>query len=213
MADQQLTSREIEAFKFIRNAVVHGAGSPSIRDVQTELKYKSPRSAALIIEVLIRTGWIERRADGGWRILRDLEEETNHGRTVEVPLVGTAACGTPLLAEENIEAMIPVSISLARPGHRYFFLRAKGDSMDQADINDGDLVLVRHQQTADNGNIVVALIDDEATIKEFKRTPTAVVLTPRSSSKTHLPIILTNEFRVQGVVVTSISGLDDRVSN
>jgi len=213
MANQQLTFREIEAFKFIRNSVVHGAGSPSIRDVQTELKYKSPRSAALIVETLIGTGWIERRADGGWRILRDLEEEPNHGRTVEVPLVGTAACGTPLLAEENIEAMIPVSINLARPGHRYFFLRAKGDSMDQADINDGDLVLVRQQQTAENGNIVVALIDDEATIKEFKRTPTAVVLTPRSSSKKHFPIILTNEFRVQGVVVTAISGLNDRVSN
>ncbi|HQU92607.1 MAG TPA: transcriptional repressor LexA [Pyrinomonadaceae bacterium] len=213
MANQQLTPREIEAFKFIRNSVVHGAGSPSIRDVQTELEYKSPRSAALIVETLIRTGWIERRVDGGWRILKDLEEEPNHGRTVEVPLVGTAACGTPLLAAENIEAMIPVSINLARPGHRYFFLRAKGDSMDQAEINDGDLVLVRQQQTAENGNIVVALIDDEATIKEFKRTPTAVVLTPRSSSKKHLPIILTNEFRVQGVVVTAISGLDDRVAN
>lgn len=213
MANQQLTPREIEAFKFIRNSVVHGAGSPSIRDVQTELKYKSPRSAALIVETLVLKGWIERRADCGWRVLKDLEEEPNHGRTVEVPLVGTAACGTPLLAEENIEAMIPVSINLARPGHRYFFLRAKGNSMDQADINDGDLVLVRQQQTAENGNIVVALIDDEATIKEFRQTPTAVVLTPRSSSKEHLPIILTNEFQVQGVVVTAVSGLDSRISN
>lgn len=85
--------------------------------------------------------------------------------------------------------------------------------MDQADINDGDLVLVRQQQTAENGNIVVALIDDEATIKEFKRTPTAVVLTPRSSSGEHVPIILTNEFQVQGVVITAISGLDARISH
>lgn len=213
MANQQLTFREIEAFKFIRNSVVHGAGSPSIRDVQKALRYKSPRSAALIVEMLIEKGWIERRSDGDLRILKDLGEEPNHARTVEIPLVGTAACGTPLLAEENIEAMIPVSINLARPGHRYFFLRAKGDSMDRADINDGDLVLVRQQQTAENGNIVVALIDDEATIKEFKRTPTAVVLTPRSSSKEHLPIILTNEFQVQGVVVTAVSGFDDRISN
>lgn len=213
MANQQLTSREIEAFKYIRNSVMHGSGSPSIRDVQTELGYKSPRSAALIVEALILNGWIERRADGGWRILKDLEEEPSHGRTIEVPLVGTAACGTPLLAEENIEAMIPVSINIARPGYRYFFLRARGNSMDQADINDGDLVLVRQQQTAENGNIVVALIDDEATIKEFKRTPTAVVLTPRSSSGEHVPIILTNEFQVQGVVITAISGLDDRISH
>ena len=209
----QLTSREIEAFKFIRNSVVHGAGSPSIRDVQNALGYKSPRSAALIVETLIVNKWIERRSDGGLRVLKDLEEESNHARTVEVPLVGTVACGTPLLAEENIEAMIPVSINLAKPGHRYFFLRAKGNSMDQADINDGDLVLVRQQQTAENGNIVVALIDDEATIKEFKRTPTAVVLTPKSSSKEYLPIILTNEFQIQGVVVTAISGLNSHISN
>jgi repressor LexA len=213
MPNQQLTSREIEAFKFIRKSVMHGAGSPSIRDLQNALGYKSPRSAALIVETLIVSGWMERRSDGGLRVLKDLEEESNHARTVEVPLVGTAACGTPLLAEENIEALIPVSINLARPGHRYFFLRAKGNSMDQADINDGDLVLVQQQQTAENGNIVVALIDDEATIKEFKRTPAAVVLMPRSSSEEHLPIILTNEFQVQGVVVTAISGLDSRISN
>ncbi|MBX3292257.1 MAG: transcriptional repressor LexA [Acidobacteria bacterium] len=204
MKNQLITLREVEAFKYIRNSVVHGPGSPSIRDIQNALAYRSPRSAALIVEALIEKGWIERRAEGSLRILKDLEEESNHARTVDVPLVGTAACGTPLLAEENIEAMIPVSINLARPGYRYFFLRAKGNSMDLADINDGDLVLIRQQQTAENGDIVVALIDNEATIKEFKRTSTTVLLTPRSSAKEHLPIVLTSDFQVQGLVITSI---------
>lgn len=77
--------------------------------------------------------------------------------------------------------------------------------MDLADINDGDLVLIRQQQTAENGDIVVALIDNEATIKEFKRTSTAVLLTPRSSAKQYLPIVLTSDFQVQGLVITSIS--------
>jgi repressor LexA len=204
MASSDLGPKEILALRFIRNSLVYQAKSPSIRDIQMELGYGSPRSAALIVEKLVRSHCIERRGDGTLRLLKDSPEEKDHARTVAVPLVGTAACGTPLLAEEHIEAMIPVSTSLAKPGHRYFLLRARGDSMNEAEINDGDLVLVRQQQTADNGDIVVALIDDEATIKEFHSAPGAVVLKPRSHSKEYRPIILTREFQIQGVVVTTI---------
>ena len=80
--------------------------------------------------------------------------------------------------------------------------------MDQAGIADGDLVLVRQQSTADSGKVVVALIDDEATIKEFHRSQNTVVLKPRSNSSRHRPIILTKEFQIQGIVLTTISGLD-----
>lgn len=204
MTYRALSSKENDALRFIRNSLVHGLGSPSVRDVQNELGYKSPRSAALVLEGLIEAGYLERRENGGLRILRDLEEEQGHARTVLVPLVGSAPCGTPLLAEENIEAMIPVSVSLAKPGHRYFLLTAKGTSMDLAGIEDGDLVLVRQQATADDGKVVVALIDNEATIKEFRRTTSAIVLTPRSRSPEHHPIILTRDFQIQGLVVTAI---------
>src|SRR5206468_2058202 len=103
-------------------------------------------------------------------------------RTVDVPLVGSVACGTPLLAVENFEAHVAVSKSLARPGSKYFLLRAKGDSMDRAGIEDGDLVLVRQQSHAENGDGVVALIDDDATIKAFHREKGVVVLRPRSNN-------------------------------
>jgi len=207
MPKQQLSPNEVQALRFIRNSLIH-SNSPSIRDIQKDLGYGSPRSAAQIVEKLIKAGCVERRSDGRLRLLRDLEETNSYARTVLVPLVGTAACGMPLLADENIEAMIPVSTGLAKPGHRYFLLRAKGDSMDQAGIADGNLVLVRQQPTADSGKVVVALIDDEATIKEFHRSESAVVLKPRSSSSRHRPIILTKEFQIQGVVLTTISGLD-----
>jgi repressor LexA len=141
------------------------------------------------------------------KIIREPAEINSTARTVPIPLVGTAACGAPMLAQENIEAMIPVSTALARPGHRYFLLRAKGESMNQAAINDGDLVLVRQQSTADSGMVVVALIDDEATIKEYHRSSNAVVLKPKSSDKTIQPIILTQDFQIQGVVIASFSGL------
>jgi repressor LexA len=118
--------------------------------------------------------------------------------------VGSVACGIPILAEENIEAMIPVSKGLAKPGNRYFLLRAVGDSMNLAGIDDGDLVLVRQQPAAKNGDLVVALIDDAATIKEFYRAGDAVVLKPKSKNKRHQPIVLTEDFQVQGIVVKTI---------
>jgi repressor LexA len=81
--------------------------------------------------------------------------------------------------------------------------------MDRAGINDGDLVLVRQQTTAMNGDRVVALIDDEATIKEFRKTGEAVVLLPRSSNRKHQPIVLDREFQIQGVVVNVIPNLNE----
>jgi SOS regulatory protein LexA len=128
-------------------------------------------------------------------------------QTVEVPVVGRAACGMPMLAEENIEQMIPVSKKIAYPPYKYYMLRAKGDSMNEAGINDNDLVLVRQQATARHGDVVVALIDDEATIKEYTSTGSAVVLKPHSSNPVHKPIILMRDFMVQGVVVTTVAGI------
>ena len=138
------------------------------------------------------------------QLVNGIADESVRAQTVDVPLVGSISCGVPVLAEENVEAMIPVSTKLAKPPAQYFLLRAKGDSMDQKGINDGDLLLVRQQTTARNGDIVVALIDDEATVKEFHSAGETVVLRPRSRNKDHQPIVLTKDFQIQGVVVTSI---------
>ena len=199
-----LSPQQLKALKHIRNRIVHAGQPPSVRELQALLGYQSPRSAAQILGQLAQLGFLRRRADGKLQLLRDLPDDSAHGRTVEIPLVGIAPCGAPLLAEQNIEARIPVSIRLARPPHRYFLLRAIGDSMDQAGIEEGDLVLVRQQPAAENGDRIVALIDDEATIKEFRGTKGAVVLRPRSSNPTHQPIVLTTDFQVQGVVVATV---------
>jgi repressor LexA len=209
MPTRSLSPNESRALRFIRNSLIQHSKSPSIREIQKELGYGSPRSAALIVERLLKTRRIMRKADGRLRLVRELPENEGHAHTVLIPLVGNVACGAPLLAEENVEAMIPVSTTLARPRHRYFLLRANGDSMDAAGINDGDLMLVRQQSTADPGQIVVALLDDRATVKEFHPTPSAIVLKPRSSSDKHRPIILTSDFQIQGVVLTTIAGVID----
>lgn len=204
MHEHDLSPKEAQVLRFIRNSLIHSGRSPSVRDIQAAFGYRSPRSAAVILEKLIRRGRIERRHDGRLRIAMDVDEHEMHARTVLVPLVGDASCGIPLLAEENIEAMIPVSASLAKPSHRHFLLRARGNSMDRAGINDGDLVLVRQQSVAENGDIVVALIDDAATIKELQRRETAIVLMPKSTSAEYQPLILNRDFQIQGVVVTAI---------
>jgi repressor LexA len=136
-----------------------------------------------------------------------MSSTADNARTIEIPLVGSVACGAPLLAEENIEAHIPISTALAKPGGRYFILRAMGDSMNAAGIEDGSLVLVRQQPHAKNGDRVVALIDDEATVKEFRREKNLVVLQPKSRNRAHKPIVLTDDFIIQGVVVASIPNL------
>lgn len=202
-----LNKIELEAVRIIRNSLVHKGYFPTVRELMNELDYKSPRSAAVIIEQLIGKGILKKKTDGSLQF-RDIEEdETVRAQTVDVPLLGSVACGVPILAEENIDAMIPVSIKLAKPPHKYFFLRAKGDSMNEKEINDSDMVLVKQQSTANNGDIIVALIDDEATVKEFFRQGETIILKPRSSNKKHQPIILTRDFQIQGIVITSISDL------
>jgi repressor LexA len=202
----ELTEKQIEALRYLRNAIVHDGYSPSVRDLARALGYRSPRTAFLILCALIEKGWLKRRQDGQLQLRKPLPEANDYARTVEVPLVGMAACGAPVLAEENIEAYIPVSTKLAKPGSRYFLLRASGDSMDEAGIDDGDLLLVRQQNCAENGEKIVALIDDEATVKELHREKGVIVLKPRSSNKRHKPIMLSEDFIIQGVVTSVLPG-------
>lgn len=204
---RQLSNKELAALRHIRNWLVHKGRAPSVRELMGALGYKSPRSAALIISRLMDLELVRRRENGGLQIVRSSEHELAGARTVDVPLVGTVACGTPMLAEENIEAALRVSTDVARPPHRHFILRAKGDSMDQKGIKDQDLVLVRQQVTARDGDLVVALVDGEATIKEFHRTADLIVLKPRSRNPAHQPIVLNRNLSIQGVVVRVIPSL------
>lgn len=203
----KLSVKQSEAMRFIRNRVVHSGKTPSVREIMTALNYQSPRSAALILDRLVGQGLLKKRADGSIQMVQDLQNTISHARTVNIPLVGNVACGTPILAEENIEGYFPVSTQLAKSGHEYFLLRTNGDSMNRAGINDGDLVLVEQQSTADEGDKVVALIDDAATVKKFHIGDGAVVLRPQSNNPQHKPIILTEDFQIQGVVKATIPSL------
>lgn len=112
----------------------------------------------------------------------------------------------PIFAEENIETEIPVSTKLIQPSRKYFFLRAQGDSMNQKGVNDGDFVLIEQTTHPEPGKIVVALINDEATLKEFRQENGYVALIPHSDNPKHKPIILDESdgnILIQGIFVRS----------
>jgi len=197
----QLTKKENDGLRVIRRWFIEHGRGPSVRELTKEMDFGSTRTAVLLINNLIKKGILKRDKDEKLRLLKDAPESNLNACTVDVPLVGIVSCGAPIFAEENIETYVPVSVSLASPGHRYFMLRASGDSMNLSGINDGDLLLVRQQPTADNGQRVVALIDDEATVKQLEVVDDAVILHPKSTNKEYQPIILDREFLIQGVVV------------
>jgi len=164
------------------------------------LKSKSIKSTQDILFVLNEKGIIQKFEDGTYKLILDPNFGPSRAQTLNIPVVGVIACGSPIFAEQNIEGYIPISTAIAKPGHRYFLLHAKGDSMNEAGINDGDLVLIKQQNTAQEGEYVVALIDDEATIKEFHKMNDVVVLRPKSTNPMHKAIILEEDFQVQGIV-------------
>lgn len=204
-----VSNKELAAIKAIQGFVLRNNKMPSVRELMRELGYKSPRSASVILEGLLEKEIIKKKNDGSIQLVAaEFEQsELNREQTLKIPLLGTIACGTPIFAEENIEAFFPVSVKLAKQPGKYFLLRAEGDSMNKAGITDGDLLLVRQQNTANNGEIVVALIDDEATVKRLKINEFNVVLVPESDNKSHMPIILSRDFLIQGVLISAIPGI------
>ena len=201
-----LSEKELKALKELRNFFMHNGRFPTVRELSNRLGYNSSRSAYILLSELINKGAVKRKDNGELQLLL-MEDQSTHAQTVEVPLVGVVACGIPILAQENVEAFFPISTKLAPPTSRHFLLRAKGNSMDQVGINNSDLVLVRQQSTAENGDIVVALVDDSATVKEFYKQGNTILLKPKSSDPTHKPIVLTDDFIIQGKVITAIPNL------
>lgn len=208
MNTDDLDKKDFKGLLYIRDAILYGQKSPTLRAIAKHMGYLSPRSASLLLERLENAGYVQRTPGGNLRLLKEVGDKSLSDRTIDIPLVGAVPCGIPLLAEENIEAMIPVSQRIAKPGAEYFLLRALGDSMNLAGINDKDILLVRRQPVAENGQRIVALIGDEATVKEFQRKGDHVVLMPRSKNPSHKPIILAEDFMVQGVVVTALPNFE-----
>ncbi len=196
-----LTQPDLRALAFIKKTIRLTGEAPSMEEIRVALDYKSKRSAWLIVHKLARHDLI--KYDNAQITL--LGDHTEVGEsTVPVPLIGSVAAGAPSLAEQRNEGVIRISTQIAKPGRKHYLLRADGNSMNEAGIQDGDLMLIRQEVTAREGEIVVALIDDEATVKFFERQGDHYLLRPKSSDTRHKPIIVHADLRIQGVFVTVI---------
>lgn len=181
---RELTARQREILDFIR-AEIHRRGfPPSVREIGDAVGLSSSSTvhshlAALEAKGLLRRDPAKPRA---LEVLdyRDTERGIDYESVQAVPIVGQVAAGAPILAAENIEATLPLPSSFA--GEETFILRVKGESMIEAGILDGDFVVVRQQRTATNGDIVVAMIDEDATVKRYFREGDRIRLQPENSA-------------------------------
>jgi repressor LexA len=191
--------RQIQMFLEVYYA--ENGRSPSIRDIEKGTGITRPTVQRYLVSMR-ENGEIEY---GGVRSAVTEKMRKDSRETVMVGLVGSIACGLPNLAEENIEEYFRLPVSLVGHGH-FYLLRASGESMIEAGIDDGDLVLIREQNTAEPGQIIVALVEDEATLKRFYPEPQhgCVRLHPENR---HMADIYVENCVIQGIAVKVIKDL------
>ena len=189
-----LNKTQKKMFEYIKSVISERGIAPSVREIGAAVGLKSTSTVQYNLNALEKEGFIERDPN----LKRTIRIAGVNLKTVPVPLVGTVTAGKPILATEMIEEYIPVAM---RKSGNYFALHVKGDSMINAHILDGDIVIVEQTPVASNGEIVVALIDDEATVKRFYKENGRFRLQPENDE--YEPIIV-EELAILGRVATVI---------
>ena len=199
MQKKTLTDRQRSILDFLEEFIEDKGYPPTLREIGAHFGIRSPRGVQDHLEALVRKGKIRRQRETS-RGIELLDRRQSSDNIVRLPLVGSVAAGQPLLSEENIDDWMEIDSALARKGN--FLLKVVGESMIDAHILDGDTLVVQSQETATNGEIVVALVDDEATVKTFYRENNAIRLQPENSEMD--PIIIpagSAEVRIVGKVL------------
>lgn len=190
MAYGKINDKQKQILEYIKHEILNKGYPPTVRDICEAVGLKSTSSVHSHLEALEKNGYI-RKDPTKPRAIEIIDENFNLTRRemVNVPMVGQVAAGQPILAEENISSYFPVP-SEYMPNNQSFMLKVKGESMINAGIFDGDSILVEQQNTARNGDIVVALIDDSATVKTFYKEDGHIRLQPENDTMD--PIIVPN---------------------
>lgn len=198
MANGKITAKQQEILEYIKDEILRRGFPPAVREICEAVHLKSTSSVHAHLESLERNGYI-RRDPTKPRAIEILDDsfQLTRREMVNVPVVGTVAAGQPILAAENIENYFPIPAEYM-PNEQSFILRVKGESMINAGILNGDRVLVRQQHTANNGDIVVALIDDSATVKTFYKEKDHIRLQPENDTMD--PIIVEGNVQILGKV-------------
>ena len=200
MGTGKISKKQKEILDFMKSEILSKGFPPSVREICEAVGLKSTSSVHAHLETLERNGYIHRDPTKP-RAIEILDDTFNLNRTemVNVPIIGRVAAGSPILAQENIEGYFPVPMEYM-PNEQTFMLNVKGESMINAGILDGDRVIVRQQPTAENGDMVVALTEEnEATVKRFYKEDGYYRLQPEND---HMdPIIIHGEITILGKVI------------
>lgn len=179
---QELKEKEKAIYEYITDVIRRKGYSPSVRDIQNALRIKSTSTVHSYLAKLERKGYIQKES-GKSRTLRIDNIIAEPQRTVRVPILGKIAAGLPILAIENHEGYIDFPVmNRSYQANQLFALRVRGESMIEAGILEGDIIIVRKENVAENGDIVVALVGDEATVKTFYREDRRFRLQPENSA-------------------------------
>ena len=197
MSQGKISAKQLEILEYIKSQILERGFPPSVRDICEAVHLKSTSSVHSHLETLEKNGYI-RRDPTKPRAIEILDESFNFTRRemVNVPIVGRVAAGEPILAEQNVENYFPIPMEFM-PNNQTFMLKVRGESMINAGIFDGDYVLVEQMQTAHNGDMVVALIEDGATVKTFYREEGVIRLQPENDA---LEPIIVRDVQIMGKV-------------
>ena len=198
MAYGKISSKQREILEYIKQEILNKGYPPAVREICEAVDLKSTSSVHSHLETLEKNGYI-RRDPTKPRAIEIIDDNFNLTRreVVNVPIIGQVAAGQPLLAVENIENYFPIPTEFM-PNAETFMLKVKGDSMINAGIFNGDKILVQKQSDAQNGDIVVALVDDSATVKTFYKEDGHFRLQPENDT---MDPIIVNECSILGKVV------------
>lgn len=180
MAQGKISKKQEEILEYIKSQILERGFPPAVREICEAVNLKSTSSVHSHLETLEKNGYIHRDPTKP-RAIEILDDTFNLTRRelVNVPVIGRVAAGEPLLAQQNIENYFPIPAEMM-PNKQTFLLQVQGESMINAGILNGDYILVQQEQTAENGDKVVALIDDGATVKTFYREEGIVRLQPEN---------------------------------
>jgi repressor LexA len=196
----QLTTRQQQVYDFLAGYIADQGYPPTLQEIAGHLQVSGNFGVLRHLQVLERKGLINRSPGSSRSIVL---ADRSRSEPLELPLVGTVQAGLPQLAEEQIETYLAVDSSLVK-GKDSFLLRVRGESMIDAHIMPGDLVVVRPQPSAESGEIVVALIDDEATLKRFYREGEEIRLKPENA---RMKSLIYRERDAQVQIIGKVTGL------
>lgn len=194
----RISTKQKEILEFIKSQIINKGYPPSVREICEAVRLKSTSSVHSHLETLEKNGYI-RRDPSKPRAIEIIDDEFNLTRRelVNVPIVGTITAGQPILAVENIDSYFPIP-SEFMPNTETFILKVKGESMINAGIYDGDKILIQKQSHAKNGDYVVALLDDEVTVKTFYKENGYIRLQPENEA---MEPIIVSDLQILGIVI------------